>query len=323
MICIMSFILPIGSGKGGVGKTIFTANLGIMLAQSGKKTVLVDLDLGGSNLHTCLGIKNSNSGISAVINKQESSIEELIFETGVENLYFIPGDTLNPGTGNLPFFIKQKILKQLNKIDADFVILDLGAGSTYNTVDFFLVSSYGIIFTSPETTSVLNAYSFIKTAVFRMLFRSFKSKSAERDIIYNFVNSKIEGSGRSFTSDLINELTANSYMSGQLATQKIKEFHPWVIVNRAENQESVDLGLKLRDITRKNIGIDLDFLGALPEDREVQLSIFRRSPVALTHPDSVFIKSLGLIAAKLSSGEAFPQPELYLDDDDLLAIDDD
>ncbi|HAK44662.1 MAG TPA: MinD/ParA family protein [Spirochaeta sp.] len=318
----MSFVIPIGSGKGGVGKTIFTANLGIMLARSGKKTVLIDLDLGGSNLHTCLGIKNRNSGISSLINKQENSIEDLIFETDIDNLFLIPGDTLNPGTGNLPFFTKKKIIKQINQIDADFVLLDLGAGSTYNTVDFFLLSPYGIIFTSPETTSVLNAYSFIKTAVFRMLFRSFKPKSPEREIIYNFINIKLEGSGRSFAGDLINELTAHSYMSGQAAAEKIKEFHPWVIVNRVENRESIELGLKLQDITRKNIGIDLEFLGPLPEDREVQMSIFNRSPVVITNPASVYSKQLLVIANKLVSGEILPQPELYLDDEDLLKIED-
>ena len=316
----MSIIIPIGSGKGGVGKTIFTANLGIMLAQSGKKTVLIDLDLGGSNLHTCLGIKNLNTGISSLINKQENSIDDLLFDTEIENLFFIPGDTLNPGTGNLPFFIKQKIIKQISQLDADFILLDLGAGSTFNTVDFFLVSPYGIIFTSPETTSVLNAYSFIKTSVFRMLYRSFRAKSREREIISNFVNSKIEGSGRSFASDLINELTAFSYHSGKTASEKIKEFHPWVILNRVENQESLTLGSKLQDITAKNIGIDIQFLGHLPEDKEVQLSIFRRVPAVLSSPDSVFVRDLWVIAQKLSTGEVLPQPQLYLDDEDLLKI---
>jgi flagellar biosynthesis protein FlhG len=71
---LMATVIPIGSGKGGVGKTIFTANLGIMLAKEGKRTVLIDLDLGGSNLHTCLGVKNRYAGLSAVINKTENSI---------------------------------------------------------------------------------------------------------------------------------------------------------------------------------------------------------------------------------------------------------
>ncbi|MBI9105402.1 MAG: P-loop NTPase [Spirochaetales bacterium] len=316
----MAIVIPIGSGKGGVGKTIFTSNLGIKLAQLGKKTVLIDLDLGGSNLHTCLGIKNRHSGVSSVINKQEDSLEEIMVNTEIENLFFVPGDTLNPGTGNLQFFTKQKLIKQINNLEADFVILDLAAGSTFNTVDFFLISSNGIIFTTPETTSVLNAYSFIKTSVFRLLFRSFKAKSMERDIIYNFVNSKLEGSGRSFSHDLLNELYAYSKDSGEIAELKIKEFRPMVLINRVENQESINLGMKLRDITWKNIGIELNFLGHLPEDKEVQASIFRRSPVILTNPGSPFPKELSTLTEKLIS-DIFPdQPQLYLDDDDLMTI---
>ncbi len=58
----MNTIIPIASGKGGVGKTIFTANLGIALANKGKTVIAIDLDLGSSNLHTCLGIKNRHPG---------------------------------------------------------------------------------------------------------------------------------------------------------------------------------------------------------------------------------------------------------------------
>jgi flagellar biosynthesis protein FlhG len=56
-------IIPIAGGKGGVGKTIITANLAIELAKNGKNVVVIDLDLGGSNLHTYLGMKNTKLGI--------------------------------------------------------------------------------------------------------------------------------------------------------------------------------------------------------------------------------------------------------------------
>jgi flagellar biosynthesis protein FlhG len=316
----MAIVIPIGSGKGGVGKTIFTSNLGIKLAQMGKKTVLIDLDLGGSNLHTCLGIKNRYSGISAVINKEFNSLEDVMIKTEIDNLYFVPGDTLNPGTGNLQFFTKKKIIKQIHNLDAEFVLLDLAAGSTFNTIDFFLSSSNGIIFTSPETTSVLNAYSFIKTSVFRLLHHSFKAKSVERGIIDIFVKSKLEGSGRSFSHDLLKDIYSFSRKSGEDAELKLKEFQPLVLINRVENQQSIELGMKLRDITRKNIGIDLNFLGHLPEDKEVQASIFRRSPVILTNPGAPFSMKIGEIAQRLTT-EIFPdQPILYLDDEDQLTI---
>src|SRR6056297_1946700 len=112
----MNTIIPIASGKGGVGKTIFTANLGVALAREGKTCLLVDLDLGSSNLHTCLGIKNSNPGIGNYIYKQEKSLESLIVQTETPRLFFIPGDSLLPGTANLPYFIKKKILKEFEHL---------------------------------------------------------------------------------------------------------------------------------------------------------------------------------------------------------------
>ena len=56
-------IIPIASGKGGVGKSVITANLAVNLAERGYKVIAADLDLGGSNLHTCLGLDNNNPGI--------------------------------------------------------------------------------------------------------------------------------------------------------------------------------------------------------------------------------------------------------------------
>ncbi|NLJ46312.1 MAG: MinD/ParA family protein, partial [Treponema sp.] len=194
----MVTIVPIASGKGGVGKTVLAANLGVCLAGLGRTVVLVDLDLGGANLHTCLGVKNRNPGIGALAWRQEKSLSDLLVQTGVDRLWFIPGDNLLPGTANLEFFVKRKILKDLARLPADFVLLDLGAGSSYNVVDFFLASSSGLLVIQPEATSILNAYSFLKTAVYRMLFRSFPKAGEERRRVIEFASRRVEGSGASF-----------------------------------------------------------------------------------------------------------------------------
>ena len=56
-------IIPVAGGKGGVGKSILAANLAMALAQAGHETIAVDLDLGGSNLHSYLGISNTFAGV--------------------------------------------------------------------------------------------------------------------------------------------------------------------------------------------------------------------------------------------------------------------
>ena len=99
----MGVLIPIGSGKGGVGKTVFAANLGVVLASRGKTVVLVDLDLGGANLHTCLGVRNTHPGVGSIVWKKEKRLENLIVPTGVDRLFLVPGDNLLPGTANLDF----------------------------------------------------------------------------------------------------------------------------------------------------------------------------------------------------------------------------
>jgi flagellar biosynthesis protein FlhG len=158
----MKQIIPVASGKGGVGKTTTVANLGISIARTGKTVILIDLDLGESNLHTVMGIKNTKPGLGHFINKREESFESLIQKTEIERLYMITGDSLFTGSANLPYFQKKKIIKSIQNLTADYILLDIGSGSSYNVIDFFLISPESLIVTIPETTALLNAYSFIK-----------------------------------------------------------------------------------------------------------------------------------------------------------------
>ena len=153
----MATIIPVASGKGGVGKTLLVSNLGVSLARRGKTVILVDLDLGSSNLHTLLGIKNRYPGIGSFIYKHESSLESLLVETGMPQLYLIPGDSLFPGTANLQYFMKLRIMKELSRLVADYVLLDLGAGSAYNTVDFFINTHNGLNVNPPQKTAQHNS----------------------------------------------------------------------------------------------------------------------------------------------------------------------
>src|SRR5574344_1776703 len=191
-------LLPVASGKGGVGNSALAVNLAILLARKQKKIILVDFDLGGANLHTLLGLKNNHAGLGNFIYKQTDSLLPLIQETGIENLQFIAGDCLFPGTPNLSAGTKTKIIKNLNSLDADYVILDLGAGTTYNTLDMYLLTYNSLLVTTPELTSVLNAYSFLKAAAYRFFMGQFKARSEERIAIQEYITNSVAGAESSF-----------------------------------------------------------------------------------------------------------------------------
>jgi flagellar biosynthesis protein FlhG len=84
-------IWAVGGGKGGTGKTFLTSNMGIYLAKLGQSVLLVDADLGGANLHTCLGLPSGHSGLADFFSGGQKDITDYVEETGVGNLYLLSG----------------------------------------------------------------------------------------------------------------------------------------------------------------------------------------------------------------------------------------
>ena len=164
-------IIPVASGKGGVGKSLLSANLAIALGQAGKKVILVDLDLGASNLHLVIGQTAAKAGIGTYLTGQ-STFEELVQPTDYKNVYFIAGDSEIPGLTSLKAGKKNDLIKKFNSLDADYLILDLGAGTHLTILDMFLLSPQGIVVTAPTVTAILNGYLFLKNVMFRMMYRS-------------------------------------------------------------------------------------------------------------------------------------------------------
>src|SRR5574344_2575510 len=103
-------IIPVASGKGGVGKSLLSANLAISLGQAGKKVVLADLDLGASNLHLVIGQTSPKKGLGTYLTG-ETKFEEIITPTEYENVSFIAGDSEIPGLSALKIFQKNSLIK--------------------------------------------------------------------------------------------------------------------------------------------------------------------------------------------------------------------
>lgn len=315
----MRYTLPIASGKGGVGKTLISANLGIALAQSGKTVVVVDLDLGGSNLHTVLGIRNNRMGVGSFIYREADDIEALVTPTAQDRLYAILGDGLYSGTANLPFFRKRSLIRQLGTLTADFVILDLGSGSTFNTLDFYLTSNSGLIVTTPDTTAVLNAYSFMKAAAFRVLQRCFPPKSAERAAVMEFMQLRVEGAERTL-AELVANLAAIDPQSGALAQKMLEDLRPRVVLNQGQETRDIAVGTRLRRVVRDNLASDIEFIGYIPHDRVAARGAVDREPTLLRHPDCAFARALRQCATRILREPVPEIPKLFPDDEDLRQL---
>ncbi len=301
-----SKIIAIGGAKGGVGKSLFAANLGVFLSLRGKKCVVIDLDLGGANLHLYLGVWSLKLRIDDFLTKKVDTIND-IMETTKYGPILIGGGGGKLGSANIHFSRKLKLMRAIKNIDADCVILDLGGDTTYNILDFYLSADYGMILTTCDPASYIDAYGFIKTALLRKLTRLFGPESEYRKyrdpdlewLIRDFI---VSGPGKKGgrISDLTN-LIKNEHPMGLTVVEKaINGFNPYTVVNmHNEDDEVNELVARLKKVSARMLGIDVAFAGKIPFGKEIQKSAHDLVPSVSTHPRGLFSRALLRLVSRI------------------------
>ncbi|WP_188454371.1 MinD/ParA family protein [Virgibacillus oceani] len=156
--------ISIVSGKGGVGKSNFALNFSLELVNQNKKVLLFDLDVGMGNIDILMGLK-ADKTIVDMFNEQ-LYLDEII-ETGPNDLAYIAA-----GSGLTDFFSMDQeklefFLEQYNDLVQmyDFIVFDMGAGASNDSFSFIMASDECIVITTPEPTSITDAYGMIKHIV--------------------------------------------------------------------------------------------------------------------------------------------------------------
>lgn len=178
-------VIAISSGKGGVGKTNFALNFSISLRRLGYEVVVIDADIGLSNIEILAGI-NANSTISDIIFSDKDIFEIMI--NGPEGIKIISG-----GSGlkeltllkddNLP-----KLIQEIERLQSvtDYIVIDTGAGISNSVTDFIMISDEVIIICTPDPTSLMDSYTLIKS----IIYTGFTGKI---NIVCNLVKDRNEG----------------------------------------------------------------------------------------------------------------------------------
>ncbi|MBT3272299.1 MAG: P-loop NTPase [Spirochaetales bacterium] len=308
-------VLPVASGKGGVGKSLVAANLSIALAQAGKKVIIADLDLGGSNLHTVLGMRAPAAGIGTFLNRKNVDFSEIVLSTDYKNLEFIPGDAEIPGIANLKSHQKRTLTRKMLELEADYLVLDLGSGTTFNTLDFFLLSSRGIIVTVPSLTAILNAYLFLKNAVFRLIDHSFPAKGPAGEYLKSL---RENGSGlqRAYIPQILPELRVRDPEGYEKFIRQRDAFQPLLIMNMLEDPKDGVKAGKIRRSCIHYLGIDLDHLGVIYRDTLQDAALSSGLPIIVYKPQSVLAQAIMRIADKVMEQTPGDFPPADIDDVD-------
>jgi flagellar biosynthesis protein FlhG len=295
-------IIAVGGGKGGVGKSLVTSSLGISLARHGRRVVVVDADLGGANLHTCLGLNSPERTLSDFINRRVARIEDVIAETGVPNLGLISGAHDHLTASNMKYFQKTRLLSRISQVDADIILLDIGAGISFNIVDFFLLAEQGILVVVPEPSSIENAYRFLKMSFYRHLWRSLKASPARKVVEEAMDQKNLVGIRSPF--DLLEAVERIDAASGRFLKEKALEFRPRLLVNQVRYPEDERLGHSMSAVCRKHLGIDIESIGAIGFDESVWKANRKKRPFMLDFPDSAAGRSLEQVARTILYAKA-------------------
>jgi len=285
--------------KGGVGKSTISANLAIALARMGKRVVAVDLDLGASNLHAIFGMRGSAKSLSDFVQRRVENLADLVLTSPAGDVGIICGGD-DPGIANMPYQKKLMLIRNLSTLDCDQVLLDLAPGTSHNVVDFSIIAQQSLLVTTAEVPSLLNVYSFIKSALFRRLTFFFKHHNCSE--LLELLDRATEPDRHPHLKTMkgffrealqINAVVANS------AKKMLPRLRPLVVVNRVRNGKDARAGEVIKNLLKEYLSIEAPVIMTIRDDDAVGHAIAKLTPILIDAPDSPFSVDIQKIAARL------------------------
>ncbi|MFQ5865465.1 MAG: P-loop NTPase [bacterium] len=291
-------LYAIASGKGGVGKTVLTVSLGVGLAKVGNQVIMVDADLGGADLHICMGVLEPKYTYFDFYTLQRESLSDIVLETCVDNLQMISGACGTLGLANPKYFQKLRFIRELKKLQADFILVDLGAGSSLSVIDFFLLADEPILVMAPEPTSVHEVFGFIKICLMRKLNRAFKYHPK---ILETLAKEEVNRPGRIqlTANELLKQIVQIEGDAADIFNTVVESFQPKLILNMVREQEDLKEAQALQSAAKELLSLQVEYLGHVSYDPTVAEAVNKTKPFLLHDPDSQASQDLTeLIKAK-------------------------
>lgn len=303
-------IIAVGGGKGGVGKSLISANLGTKLAEHGARVLLADLDLGCANLHTNFGIPAPERSLADFVVRGARTFNELPMQTGIPGLQLIAGgreDDWNTklALGSSGFLnLWNALLRSRLDLGIDILVLDLGAGTHQHTMDFFSLAHSGVIVVLPEPTSIENAYVFLKTALWRFIenvgFRAGASALAG-EVKSAICGPDPKGMSRGYAERLRGLASLHPLLIRHIFAT-LGERNIGIVVNQTRNQQDIDIGASMEMICQKYFGFHARFLGHLNYEESVWKAVRKRKLLVHDAPESMLSNRFAELAERILAG---------------------
>lgn len=296
-----SIVIAIGGGKGGIGKSFVSSSLSIFLANMGHETYLVDLDLGGANLHTTLGEGLPRVGINEFLTDSTLKLTDVAVNTQFPNLKLVAGSSEVLETADINDFQRSRLMSAIYKLKTKYIVLDLAAGSNNTTLDFFLAASHKVAVFTPEPSSIENAYRFLKAAFHRKI-RRYENQLELTEIIRDLMTNRSRLNLRS-PADLLKAIHARENEKGARLQMMMNELNFEIILNQVRSIKDADLGPSIQGVCTKYFGLPFSYLGHIDHDNAVWQALRKRKHLLIEYPHSRVYAQTMAIARRLMAAQ--------------------
>jgi flagellar biosynthesis protein FlhG len=273
-------VISIGGGKGGVGKSVVAANFAVALAMSGRQVVLVDADLGAANQHTLFGLKGTGPTLQSFLEHENENLEAARVDTGVRRLSLVRGAAAVYGAANPTHGQKERLVRHVLALDAEIIVVDVGAGTGFNQLDLFNAAEIKVLVMTPQLTSVENAYGFVKGAVYRALMPVLRSYGFEF-----LLEGNRPGSETARLSAVLKEAIDCSPKLEAEVREVLRSLSVHLFGNMVNTTRETPVFAAVGKMMRDFLGIDSTVLGFARMSLGVHASINERRPVLVNRRD--------------------------------------
>ncbi len=311
-------IWALAGGKGGVGRTLLAANLGIQIARAGRRVVLVDLDLQGSNLQLYLGYQRLPRSLSDLASGKVALLSELACETPITHLRVVGG--LQRGElRDDPVAFVRLVADQFVTLSADHIIVDCGSGRLPPTIAAFSESTLGILVTTPEPAAIEAAYLFTEAHLRWCMVRALTGE-AMGVIEARFREAGLDPARTSFRNFMTRLATIDPAARDAIAAL-VRRTQLQLLLNQVRGEADEEASASLASGFRKCFGLNLRLAGAVEHDLSVLMAVQKRRSLSQQYPNAASTKGMARAATRLLSVAVGPLRPADEEWEDLEAID--
>jgi flagellar biosynthesis protein FlhG len=279
-------IVSVGGGKGGVGKSTVTSYLGAALSKKEYSVGFVDADLGGANLHSFLGVKRPRMGLQDFLSGRVKTLGETAVETCIPGSWLISGASDILELANPKFGQKQRLISSLRKLNADYIFVDLAAGTGFHVTDFYASFSHGIIVSDSLPISIENAYGFLKNGILRGLTRLFPDRKDVSRFVQRLSDSKA-AEGFATVSEMLSAAARVYPEETTLMKQWLADRRNFLVLNMIKDKTDIGVGRRFVELVRKYLSVSLSYIGYICYAPEIRTAVRESKPAVLSPSASV------------------------------------